>query len=128
MVYTLDINKSIDEQQLSPVTWAGDFLFVAPRCGRWNRETGQRNTTIEAQTVQCLKKMKGFLEEAGASIEDIVQITVLLADIKNAEATDKAYSNFFQEKKPGRMTIVTQLPDPNMMVQMGCIAYHPKNK
>jgi 2-iminobutanoate/2-iminopropanoate deaminase len=112
----------------SPVVRGGDFLFVSMRCGRHNRLTGEKNTTIETQTVQCLKKMAGFLEESGSSFEDIVQITVLLADAKNMPAMEKAYQSCFKGKQPARAVIVTPLSSPDMLIQMGCTAYHPIQK
>lgn len=115
-------------EEISPVTRAGDFIFLSPRCGRWNRDTGQRNTTIETQTAQALKKMAGFLEGAGASFDDIVQLNVLLARKEDMEAMDRTYAEFFKErpnKNHARYVIVTDLPDKDMMLLMGGIAYHP---
>jgi enamine deaminase RidA (YjgF/YER057c/UK114 family) len=68
------------------------------------------------------------LEEAGASFEDIVQITILLADIKDAPAMDQAYNRQIKGRAPARTVIVTPLFDPDMLIQMGCTAYHPVNR
>jgi 2-iminobutanoate/2-iminopropanoate deaminase len=117
--------QNTNQNPPSPVVRGGDFLFVSHRCGRRNFETGEKNTTIEMQTVQCLKKMKRFLEEAGASFEDIVQITVLLADDKDREAMEKAFQGYIQGRNFARSVIVTPLSSPDMLIQMGCTAYHP---
>ena len=122
-------NEQVNGGQLSPITRAGDFLFLAPRCGRWNRDTGERNVTIETQTVQALKKMARFLEEAGASFDDIVQVNVLLANKENMKAMERSYTEFFKDKpnkNHARYVIVTDLPDKDMMILMGSIAYHPR--
>jgi enamine deaminase RidA (YjgF/YER057c/UK114 family) len=109
----------------NPVVRGGDFLFVSTRCGRHNFETGEKNTTIETQTVQCLKKMKKFLEESVASFEDIVQITVLLANTQDREAMEKAYQGYCEGRNFARTVIVTPLAAADMLIQMGCTAYHP---
>ena len=103
----------------------GDFLFITHRCGRRNPETGEKNTTIETQTIQCLKKMKKFLEEAGASFDDLTQITVLLANEKDVQAMNDAYFSYFHDKYPARTLIITPLFQPEMLIQIGGIAYHP---
>jgi 2-iminobutanoate/2-iminopropanoate deaminase len=120
-----DQKNSIQARPVNPVVRGGDFLFVSTRCGRHNFETGEKNTTIDAQTVQCLKKMKRFLEESGASFEDIVQITVLLANPQDREAMEKAYQGYCEGRNFARTVIVTPLSDPDMLIQMGCTAYHP---
>jgi enamine deaminase RidA (YjgF/YER057c/UK114 family) len=112
----------------NPVVRGGDFLFVSTRCGRHNFETGEKNTTIETQTVQCLKKMKKFLEDNGAAFEDIVQLTILLADDKNRQAMEKTYQGYCKDRNFASTVIVTPLSSPDMLVQMGCTAYHPLNK
>jgi len=109
----------------SPVVRGGDFLFVSTRCGRHNPDTGEKNTTIETQTTQCLKKMKKFLQEDGASFEDIVQITVLLANAQDIDAMNATYQSYVMGRLPARTVIVTPLASPDMLVQMGCTAYHP---
>ena len=110
----------------NPVVKGGDFLFVSTRCGRHNFETGEKNTTIETQTVQCLKKMKRFLEAEGAAFEDIVQITILLAKDGDRADMEKAYEGYCQGRNFARTVIVTPLASPDMLVQMGCTAYKPK--
>lgn len=109
----------------NPVIRGGDFLFVSTRCGRHNFETGEKNTTIETQTVQCLKKMQIFLEESGASFDDIVQLTVLLANNQDREAMEKAYQGFCKDRPFARTVVVTPLSSPDMLIQMGCTAYSP---
>ena len=121
----IENNSQQYNKNQSPIVRGGDFLFISHRCGRRNPETGEKNTTIETQTIQCLKKMKRFLEDAGASFDDITQITVLLANAKDMEAMNKAYLSYVQDKCPARMVIVTPLFQPDMLIQMGGIAYHP---
>jgi enamine deaminase RidA (YjgF/YER057c/UK114 family) len=119
-------DKNVNQNKpVNPVIRGGDFLFMSSRCGRHNFETGERNTTIETQTVQCLKKIKKFMQESGACFEDVVQITVLLANSQDREAMEKAYQGYCQDHNFARIVIVTPLPSPDMLIQMGCIAYHP---
>jgi enamine deaminase RidA (YjgF/YER057c/UK114 family) len=107
------------------VVRGGDFLFMSSRCGRHNFETGEKNTTIETQTLQCLKKIKRFMEEEDASFADVVQITVLLANSQDREAMDKVFQGYCQDHNLAKTVIVTPLANPDMLIQMGCTAYHP---
>merc|ERR1712154_144205 len=51
---------------------------------------------------QALKNMGEVLKEAGASFNNIVKTTVLLADINDYATVNEVYKNYFSECKPAR--------------------------
>jgi 2-iminobutanoate/2-iminopropanoate deaminase len=57
---------------------------------------------IETQTAQCFKNIAAILEAAGASLADVVDVTVLLADIADFGAMNEVYAQFFAEPYPAR--------------------------
>lgn len=57
---------------------------------------------IEEQTAQCFKNISAILEAAGASLADVVDVTVLLADIADFAAMNGVYAEFFSEPYPAR--------------------------
>lgn len=57
---------------------------------------------IETQTVQCLKNIAAILKAADASLADVVDVTVLLADIADFGAMNEVYARFFAEPYPAR--------------------------
>ena len=59
-------------------------------------------TGIEEQTAQCFKNIAAILEAAGASLADVVDVTVLLADIADFAAMNEVYAQFFTEPYPAR--------------------------
>lgn len=81
----------------------GDLVFVTGQTGR-NPETGKLEEGLEAQTRRVLSNIDGILNAAGCSPEDIVKVTLLLADIKDFKAVDVIYAAWL----PGRG--VTPLP------------------
>lgn len=110
----------------NPIVKAGNgVFFMMPRCGRHNREHTVRNTTIETQTVRCLEKMGEFLAESGSSFNQITYILVRLAKPEYLEPMDRAYRDYFKGALPLRTVMVGNLPQPDMMVVMGCVACAP---
>ena len=57
---------------------------------------------IQAEARQSLTNIKNILAEAGLTMQNVVKVTVLLADISNFAAVNGVYSEFFQAPYPAR--------------------------
>ncbi len=100
---------------------AGNLLFVAGQIGI-NPATGQLEEGIEAQTRQALLNLKAILEAAGASLDNVVRVGVFLQDLKDFQAMNTVYAEFFPHSPPARTTVqVTALPR-NALVEIDAIA------
>ncbi len=66
---------------------------------------------IQSQTRQSLTNIKNILEAAGSSMADVVETTVLLADITEFAAMNEVYAEFFEAPFPARAAFqVAALP------------------
>lgn len=66
---------------------------------------------IQTQTRQCLTNIAAILKEAGASMDDVVETTVVLTDIAEFAAMNEVYGEFFSEPYPARAAFqVVALP------------------
>jgi enamine deaminase RidA (YjgF/YER057c/UK114 family) len=121
------INLSSGPQRpYSAAVRAGDFIFVSPQGGRMNHETNEKMTTIEGQAERCLVAgVEKVLKEAGASLEDVVMLNVLITTHENSAGVGEVCKELFPKGIPARNTIVTPLPHPEMLSMIGCIAYRP---
>lgn len=108
---------------------AGDFIYVSGfHGGGINRETGELYDTIEAQTHQCLKKIRHALEAGGASLADVVKVTVFIHSQADFDKMNRVYSEYFPQDPPARSTVVTQFIRPGMLIQIDCVAFSPVRK
>jgi 2-aminomuconate deaminase len=101
----------------------GDFLFLS---GIGPRKRGSKEIPkgIEAQTLAVFQNIRLVLEDAGASWDDIVDVTVFLTDM-NADfpAFNRLYAEHFATNRPTRTTIeVGALPTP-IAVELKVIAH-----
>lgn len=118
---------------------AGGFLFVAGQGAR-NPDSGieagitvdaDGNVTsydIEVQTEAVIENLRVTLEEAGLGMEDLVDVTVFLADMKDFAKYNKVYEKHFAfPDPPARTTVeVAKLPGKNF-IEIKATAVYPNN-
>ncbi len=117
--------SSIPLGPYSPAVRSGDYIFVSGQVGFTNPETGKDNVGIEAQTKQCLENMKRVLESVGSSLSDVAKVTVFLKNNDDFAKMNETYISYFPKNRPARSTIITNLINPEMLIEIECIAYCP---
>ena len=104
---------------------SGHLLFVSG-VGGWypSRRPGGAGD-IKQQTADALDLMKALLEEAGASMADLLQVQVALVyPDRNWEPMNEVYNNTVPEPRPVRSYFgCTGLGTPGQLVQIDAIAY-----
>jgi 2-aminophenol/2-amino-5-chlorophenol 1,6-dioxygenase alpha subunit len=82
--------------------------------GLYRDESGRQTHDIEVQTRACIENVKTILEEAGSSLDKVVDVTVFLTDMKGDFAKFNAvYTEYFGTIQPTRTTVgVDSLPTP----------------
>lgn len=72
-----------------------------------------------AQTKFIIGKLKGVLELAGYSMEDVIRTRIYVTDISKWEQVGKAHGEFFSKIKPvTSMVEVSGLIDPDFLVEI----------
>ena len=71
------------------------------------------------QARQALENVRRALEQAGATLEDVVRTRIYLTDISRWEAVGRVHGEFFAAIRPTTsMVEVRKLIDPDMLVEI----------
>ena len=95
----------------SQAVLAGNNLYLAGQLGI-DRATGKfAGNDFEAQARQALKNQKAILEDAGFTLDDVVQVQVFVTDLDNYPLFNTLYTEFFTQDYPARGVLeVSRIP------------------
>lgn len=105
---------------------AGDFLFLSGQIGNASGTLELVPGGIGPEATQTLDHIKAILERHGTSFDDVVKCTVFLADIREWQAFNAIYRNYFPKQFPARSALATSGLALGARVEVECIAYAPK--
>ncbi|KXK53399.1 MAG: 2-aminomuconate deaminase [Chlorobi bacterium OLB7] len=112
----------------------GDFIYVSgvssrrfdnTHAGVTIKEDGSVQLDIREQTRAVIENIKAILEAAGAGLENVVDLLVMLVDMDDYAGMNEVYNQYFNgETGPVRTTCaVHQLPHPNLLIEMKAVAW-----
>lgn len=106
---------------------AGGFLFLSGQGALAPDGKGIVHGTIEEETRLTFSNIQAVLDEAGATLKDVVKVLVFLDDMDNFRAFNKVYKEYFSEDPPARSCVeVSRLPG-GMQVEIEVVALLPEN-
>ena len=104
----LNVSRSANLPHV-PGIRAGDYLFLSGMGPIDPRTGGRSQGPIAEQIRTTLNNIKHLLESAGSSLERVVRVHVVLADISHMDEMDRVYREFFPVNPPARTAWSMQL-------------------
>jgi len=101
---------------------AGDFVFVSGQVAVDVR-TGKLAEGIAEQTRQVLENLKTVLGAAGASLDQVVKVTLFLGRWEDFPAMNEVYASYFGAKPPARSVVQGPRIPEGTLVGLEAIAY-----
>jgi 2-iminobutanoate/2-iminopropanoate deaminase len=98
----------------------GNMVFTSGQAGR-NRETGKMGD-VRDQARRCIGNIAAILDTAGASLADVVKVTVFLKHAEDWKAFNEEYLKLMPEPLPARSSAIVTLKSDDMLCEMECIA------
>lgn len=101
---------------------AGGLLYVSGQGPMAPDGSGIRRGSIEEETRLTLENLKAVLTDCGSSLDNVVKVTVYLADMGNFAAMNGIYKEYFAEHPPARTCIQAGRLPLDFQVEMDAIA------
>jgi enamine deaminase RidA (YjgF/YER057c/UK114 family) len=116
----MTIRRIAEEARLSGAVVAGGLVWLA------GQVADDPTADAEGQTADILRQIDALLAEAGTDKRALLSVTVVLADIADAPAMNRAWDAWLDPAhKPARMTIEAKLVDPAWRVEITGVALAP---
>lgn len=102
---------------------AGGFIYVSGQVPI-NPATGEAvKDDIAKAAQQSLDNCKAIIQEASASLEDVIKVEIFLTNMGDFGKVNEVYANFFGDHKPARACVeVAGLP-LGVDIEIQMIAY-----
>jgi 2-iminobutanoate/2-iminopropanoate deaminase len=102
---------------------AGSFVFVSGMTGTDVTTGALAGSTIQEQTRQALANCDAVLRAAGASLDDVVEVGVLLTDPSDFAGLNEEYAKWFPAAPPTRYVTKLGVELPNVLVSIRVTAF-----
>jgi len=114
------IRRIAEEARLSGAVVAGGMVWLA------GQVADDPSADTEGQTRDILAQIDALLAEAGTDKRALLTVTIILADIGEAPAMNRAWDAWLDPAaKPARITIEAALVDPRWRVEITGVALAP---
>ena len=102
---------------------AGQHVYVSGLVAVDIKTGNVAGPTIQAQTRQALANCKAVLAAAGATLNDVVEVGVLLADPADFAGMNEEYATWFPTDPPARYAAKLGAEIPGILVSIRMTAF-----
>lgn len=103
----------------------GDWVFVSGTTG-FDYASMSISDDVVVQAEQCLKNIQAALEQAGASLDDVVRVNYVLPNGADFEPCWPVLRRYLGRAKPAAMMVTAGLLDPRMKIEIEVTAIKAK--
>lgn len=102
---------------------AGGHIHVSGLVGIDMSTGNLAGSTIQEQTRQALTNCQAVLQAAGATLQDVVEVGVLLTNPTDFAGMNDEYATWFPAEPPTRYVAKLGVEIPNVLVSIRMTAY-----
>lgn len=102
---------------------AGSHVFISGTTGIDPSTGRMAGDTIQDQTRQALANCEAVLREVGATLDDVVEVGVLLTDPNDFAGMNEEYARWFASNPPARYAAKLGAEIPGLLVSIRMTAY-----
>ena len=104
---------------------ADGWVFVSGTTG-FDAETKQYPAEVEAQCENCFRNIERALQQAGASLADLVRVVIYMAREQDFERIAPIIRKHCNAARPANTAVFARLVSPQMLVEIEATAKIPR--
>jgi 2-iminobutanoate/2-iminopropanoate deaminase len=101
---------------------AGSTIYTSGIVGLDPKTNQMAGTTIQEQTRQAIRNCENILRAGGATLDDVVEVHVLLTRPADFAGLNEEYAKFFPADPPARAVSRLGVEIPNVLVSIRMVA------
>ncbi len=102
---------------------AGNHVYVSGMTGMDSATGALAGSTVQEQARQALTNCEAVLGAAGAALEDVVEVGVLLTNPADFAGLNEEYASWFPHSPPTRYVAKLGVELPGVLVSIRMTAY-----
>ena len=102
---------------------AGPHVFVSGTAGIDPKTGSLAGNTIQDQTRQALTNCRSILQAGGASLDDVIEVGVLLTNPADFAGLNEEYARWFPSEPPTRYVAKLGVELPGLLVSIRMTAF-----
>ena len=106
----------------SQATATDSLVFTAGQIPFTPEGDSKADASIAEQTELALDNVRAVLDEAGTGMDDVLKVTIFLADIDDFEEMNETYATYFDDEPPARSAVQAGALPKGVGVEIEAIA------
>ena len=119
----IDTPNAPSSPLFSQAVRAGQHVYVSGLVGIDVSTGNLAGSTIQGQTRQALTNCQAVLQAAGATLEDVVEVGVLLTNPTDFAGMNDEYATWFPAEPPTRYVAKLGVEIPDLLVSIRMTAF-----
>jgi enamine deaminase RidA (YjgF/YER057c/UK114 family) len=100
----------------------GNTIYVSGTTASNEQGEVQHPGDAGAQATYIIRKIERALQQAGASLEEVVRTRIFVSSIDDWEVVARAHGAIFGEIRPANTLVRAEMIDPRMLVEIEAVA------
>ena len=121
----ITIGKRNPNLPFHPGVRAGDFIYISGQVAK-DENGNMCSGNIEEETRWTVESIRRILHLDGADLDDVVKVTVYLADARNFGRYNKVFAEYFPDGRIARTTVEARAVI-ECKIEMDAVAYKPRS-
>lgn len=102
---------------------AGSLVYVSGTTGVDPETRALAGRTIQEQTRQAIVNCEAILHAGGATLDDVVEVGVLLTDPRDFDGMNEEYARWFPDLPPTRYAAKLGVEIPGLLISVRMTAF-----